>query len=589
MRWFVWRDGTRVGPLSQADLEALVQAGEVTAAHAVCREGSVTWTPLGLVPELGGQRPDSAPADANPAEAGSDEERAGTDARSFYLARHWRGDLSLPVSYWINGTLVSLLVMALAPAIALVVDFSSAPRVWSLLLALLWVCVVAMSVWQVVGVWRSAGKHTSRGGAAGWSVAARGAIVLGAIQVAAVVATQAVPQVWEFGKLIAGRDPVSGYQIRLLRNASELEVSGYIAFGLTDRVATTLDAYPGVAVIHLNTGGGRVAEARQLRDLIASRHLSTYTSTECASACVIPFLAGERRLIAPEARVGFHQYTLAGRASAQTLADMETDKRYFASRGVSEAFVERAFRATSTLWYPTQEQMLAAGFITGHASVDDVALSGMSLNEIAKVEQTLRQEPLYAAIAEYEPDAYQRIAAAVKEGFQQGQTIAELRTRTVPVIQDIYRKRLPFASDEAVIAFARLRLDQIAVLRADPDKCVAFLFPGGSSGGDFRSALGQELVTREPAVMADVIRSAATGSWRPPVDAEVAPIQAGVFDHLRATCPPGDLEQLAHLDRPGVDPERTCRLCYVFYKAIADLPRDKAGPMLRYTFAGDSR
>ncbi len=580
MRWFVWKDGRRCGPISLEELRALIQWGEVTPANVVCREGSPAWRPVAFVAELTQLEPAGGSA-AGPVVTPA----TALAPRGSYIARHWRGELPLAVSYWVNGTFASLAALMLTVVVGAVVDFSRAPRFWSALLIGVWFAVLAMSAWQVVGVWRSAGGHPGRGGSRRWAVAARVAVVVGVVQTAGVVATQLVPQVWEFGKVIAGRDPVSGYQIRLLRGGTEVEVSGYIAFGLTDRVTTTLNAYPGVTVIHLNTGGGRVAEARKLRDLIASRHLSTYVSTECASACVIPVLAGDRRLLAPDAKVGFHQYTFAGRATAATVADMETEKAYFKSRGVSPAFVERAFQPTSALWYPTHDQMLAARFITGQAAGDEVALSGMSLADIDKVDRSLRDDPLYAAIAEYDPDAYAKIAVAVRDGFQQGQTLADLRSRLAPLIQEVYRKRLPFASDTAVMAFGRLMVDQISVLSGDPDRCVAYLMPQGRVGVDFRSVFSRELVQREQSVMADVIRSAAAGSSRPPSEADITPIRSELFAQMLLSWSPDDLDQLAHLDRPEADPARSCRVCYGFYKAIVDMPEGKAAPMLRYTFA----
>ncbi len=150
----------------------------------------------------------------------------------------------------------------------------------------------------------------------------------------------------------------------------------------------------------------------------------------------------------------------------------------------------------------------------------------------------------------------------------------------------MYRKRLPFASDGAVVDFARLMVDQLEVLQPEPDKCLAFMSPGGAPGVDFRDVFGKDLMQREQAVMADVIRSA-DGSWRPPRESDVAPVRAELFAQLLGTWPAADLEQMSHLDRPGVDPARACRVCRDFYRTIAGMPRDKAGPMLRYTFAGE--
>jgi len=621
MNWFLWKDGNRVGPYSSTEVRELIRAGQITTAHVACAEGSGAWKPLALIPEFSAAPAASAggvpstdsvrhvslpqmsanstcssPSGVDgvtfpdPRTAPRSAEAPGpppaTTSSSFYAVRHWRGDLPLPVSYWVNGILISAVVYIAAALLSRAADFPSAPRFWSVLAILLWVTAGVGAVWQVVGVWRSAGRHVSKGGSGRWSRAARAAVVLGAAQLLFVFVTQALPQVAEYGRMAFGSDPINGYQLRLLRNGSELEVSGYIAFGLTDRVRTALDAHPGITLVHLNSDGGRVAEARKLRDLIASRDISTYTSTRCLSACVIPFLAGVRRLIAPGAKVGFHQYSFAGTTGAAVLEEMETDKRYFELRGVSAAFVHQAFRTSDVLWYPTADQMRAAGYITGYAGTDDVALSGVPAGEIARLDQALRKEPLYSAIAEHEPDVYRQITAAVKEGFLNGRSLAELRSRTTPLIQGLSRKRLPFASDEAVVSFARVMVDEIDALnRQDPEKCRAYLFPDGDAAEDVRSELGPGLVQRELTALGDVIGSAASGQWRPPSEDEVAPIRGRVMSKLALTWSAGDFEQLQHLDRRD-DPARVCRVCCGFYRAITSLPHHEAGPLLRSIFTG---
>jgi hypothetical protein len=601
MNWFVWKDGARLGPYSTAELQALVRDGQIAPVHVACQEGSRVWKPLALIAEFAvpstadlrhvslpqGDNVPGVPALAPPGDAPRrNPPTRPTRTNSNYLVRHWRGELPLATSYWVNGILVSGTVSIGAALLSRAADFPSAPRFWSVFAIGLWIAALTGALWQVVGVWRSAGRHASNGGSAGWGTAARVAVVLGAIQLVVVFGTQAVPQIAEYGRMALGRDPINGSRVRLLRGGTELEVSGYIAFGLTDKVAVMLDAHPDIVVVHLNSDGGRVAEARKLRDLIADRRLSTYTSTRCLSACVIPFLAGQRRLIAANAKIGFHQYSFAGSTGTAVLQEMETDKRYFVSRGVSEAFVRQAFRHSDTLWYPTPQEMRTAGYVTGLAGNDDVGLSGIAASDIDSIDETLKKEPLYAAIAEHEPDVYRDVAAAVKEGFLLGQSLAELRRRTAPLVQDLTRKRLPFASDEAVVSFARVMVDEIAALNhADPEKCRAYLFPDGDGLEDVRAELGPDLVQREMTTMGDVIASAARGQWRPPSEEEIAPIRARLASRFALTWSPEDLDQLQHLDRRG-DPARVCRVCYGLYRTVVSLPRHEAGPMLRSMFAG---
>src|SRR5262249_34921729 len=152
-----------------------------------------------------------------------------------------------------------------------------------------------VTVWQLVGVWRSAGNHKSRGGSGFWAGAALFMGCLGFLSSAGTLFNNARPQLAGVLRVVAGDKKTGNRTLKILPDGAELELSGGITFGITDEVRKILDIAPSVKVIHLNSWGGRVAEARKLRDLISERRLITYTSTTCASACTIAFLGGRQR------------------------------------------------------------------------------------------------------------------------------------------------------------------------------------------------------------------------------------------------------------------------------------------------------
>jgi hypothetical protein len=133
--------------------------------------------------------------------------------------------------------------------------------------------------------------------------------------------------------------------------------------GIAQEVRRALDANPGVSVIRLNSKGGRVVEARKLRDLIVQRHLSTYTVSECFSACVIAYVAGQERLMDASAKLGLHQYSALQSVDLESQYDI--DRRFLLAQGVSRTFVDRAFTTpNSSVWIPTEEELLEAGLVT---------------------------------------------------------------------------------------------------------------------------------------------------------------------------------------------------------------------------------
>jgi hypothetical protein len=100
-----------------------------------------------------------------------------------YFARHWRGELSLPKSYWINGVLLFGFGCNLVLLVAVMVTAMMCLRAENPGLAVLAIVVelalnIAAYIWALVGTWRSATKYQ---GPRFWSILARVAISLGVV------------------------------------------------------------------------------------------------------------------------------------------------------------------------------------------------------------------------------------------------------------------------------------------------------------------------------------------------------------------------------------------------------------------------
>jgi hypothetical protein len=96
--------------------------------------------------------------------------------RANYIARHWRGDLSLAVSYWINGWLFGTGYIV---GTIIITDHPSPSITYAIGLLIVSALGFALQVWQLIGIWRSASKHTERGGRRIWAFLAQLGVILG--------------------------------------------------------------------------------------------------------------------------------------------------------------------------------------------------------------------------------------------------------------------------------------------------------------------------------------------------------------------------------------------------------------------------
>jgi hypothetical protein len=492
-----------------------------------------------------------------------------------YLARHLAGDLSLPVSSWLNGFAFAALARG-AFAAAGAVDPTRHARLYGAGVVAAWAFFLAGQAGLLVGIWRAAGRHAARGGSFGGL--ARAAVVFGWAVLAAAAVTQAAPQVAEHARIAAS--PEGGFVVRALRGGAEAEIRGALDFGVSDAFEALLDRAPAVRVVHLNSGGGRLAEARRLAGLIEGRGLVTYVATECQSACVVAFAAGTERWLSPEAVIGLHRPTAPGVAAAAFSSATDEGARYLRSRGVAGWLVERGYRTPpEEMWTPTHEEVLRAGLATGHAPWGAVALSGIAPSDLGAVRRKLAQLPLYAELREHEPAVFAEVVAAFEAGWTEGRSLEEVRAITFPRISAVFEKSLPNASDLAERHFAELVVDQgRALQRVDAGACARAL--SGTADGATLARLPSAMRERELRVQAEVIRSARTQRREAPPLADVE----GTLGQVVARLPPGVAADLALLDdpaAPGREPARYCEACIALYEAILARPDAEAGPLLR--------
>ncbi len=278
-----------------------------------------------------------------------------------YVVRHWRGQLSLPVSYWINGgLLLAAIYLALTGVHAGIEKSESSLRFIALASLAAFPVLVAVWAWVVVGIWRSADRDASA-----WSGAAKFTIVCGLIYMASDLATSIFPQVKDYSLIVLGRDPVGEAEIKVSADGKSVTVSGAFGAGSAAEVTKILDATPAAKVLVLDSNGGRLREANQLAQTIRSRDLDTRVEKQCSSACTNVFLAGRNRLAAPGARIGFHRPAYAGIDADEQRKITQTMLDTYRAAGLTESFVHRVGQTPpDQMWHPTRDELIAANVLT---------------------------------------------------------------------------------------------------------------------------------------------------------------------------------------------------------------------------------
>lgn len=96
--------------------------------------------------------------------------------------------------------------------------------------------------------------------------------------------------------------------------------------------------------------------------MVRNAGLATVVSTHCESAATFLLISGKERIITRDARIGFHRP--AGIGSSGT--EYENVQQFMEEAGIAKDFIDRAFSTgPDEMWYPTYEEMLQAGVVTG--------------------------------------------------------------------------------------------------------------------------------------------------------------------------------------------------------------------------------
>ncbi len=294
-----------------------------------------------------------------------------------YLSNHWRGHLPLAQSFWLNFIALAVLLFG--------IERYAFPPYWHASLALTGLVVVAITVihaaitvWQVVGVLRCCDPAAAGINERTWIIPIQAVTIIGCAAI--ILSLLGFGQDLLIYQRVIKESQVSPvpktYTLSLNQKATQIQLNGAIALGVSEAVKQLLKANPSVTGIVLDSGGGRVFEGRGLAQVIKQHQLNTYVFKHCLSACTTAFIGGNTRYLGTDGRLGFHRYkTYSTFPPIDVEAQQAKDSQLFARQGVNPEFIAKMFAyPAEQIWQPDSKQLLDAGVV--HQQV-----KGSTINE----------------------------------------------------------------------------------------------------------------------------------------------------------------------------------------------------------------
>lgn len=219
---------------------------------------------------------------------------------------------------------------------------------------------IALFVWQVVGSWRALSRYQRN---------TPDFLVLfaGCVAILASVPALAWPQLDRIAQ--KNLPPVTVPDLGptgIAVTPGQVNLAGIIDFVMFDAFKQAISGDQNVKRVVLDSHGGRIFAARAIAKLVRENSLSTHVDGTCASACTLIYIAGTRRSLGAEGRLGFHGYSNESQVQVVSPSEEEAkDRATFLSHGVDPSFVSKMFHASPhDMWFPSRKELLDAGVVT---------------------------------------------------------------------------------------------------------------------------------------------------------------------------------------------------------------------------------
>jgi hypothetical protein len=513
----------------------------------------------------------------------------GTWSDMRYLMRHWRGELSLGTSFWVNGVLAGLMfggmvTFATTRIAYLPLQFNYSLAVfWSLTTLLTFV----LFVWQAVGIWRAARRQKLVTGRRFWAATAQIIMVLMAVAHTATLVSLRIPAIQQSIAVGALLNEIGHWSINLRNQGHDIEIAGGIGVGIADEFEKALNAAPDIRLVHINLQhGGLISEAIRISEIIEARKLDTYVSSQCVSACTIIYLAGEKRYLRNVAKLGFHAYITPGLDIGEDI-----QSGLLVAAGVKDDFISRAVATPSDdMWFPTTDELVAATVVTDVVDGSDFAASGFggAAKSDEQLTVELKETELFRLLSEREPERFNVILEITRDMVNSGQQLKAGRGRIAPIIQSLRDKYLRYADDDSIVGFNRLVVAQArAVAAIDGELCYRHLMNPVSDVDDLariNAALEGEFGLAEYDAVARLIEHADMNRIPPP-EAEAASLKQKVLGDHREKFGAADVQ--ATFNGSINDKARGCDVIIGFFESALKLPPAESAQFFRIVAANN--
>jgi len=281
-----------------------------------------------------------------------------------YILGHWRGNLSLKLSCFVNAFFAAVVAAMLTThAIDEIYQSDLSEKAWLAATLAAFGLSIAISAWAIIGIWRSAIRHQAEAGTIKSALIAKLFASIGALGLVAQLSQTPSPIV--DNALVVGGIYPFGVPAVLSINGRTLNINGSITVEVAEQFKELIGKHPEVIQVSLISLGGSIDAAVEISSVIKKRNLSTVAVGECSSACTLIFLSSKVRAFDVDASLGFHSPSGGVYGDDVVVNGGSLEMRLaYADAGLSEPFADKVFGTPSnSIWQPTDDMLIKEGAV----------------------------------------------------------------------------------------------------------------------------------------------------------------------------------------------------------------------------------
>lgn len=499
-----------------------------------------------------------------------------------YIYKHWRGELSLTISFWINIVLLNL-VIRLTRYYLKSYDIIENPIIIAREIIIFSAFIFfILYPWQIIGLWRCCNNHIKKNGRRFWARTSQVIIIFAVIFLFAGLKYQ-WPNYKKHLMICFEKDDEFGIcNLTMEKNNTLIHLEGNLSNGTSNKVVHLLKKYPKIEGIMLDSSGGSTYEGRALSKIISAYDINTYSSTVCYSAAATAFMGGKNRFLIRGANLGFHQPSLGSKklADAKTKKEEEKETLIFQQHGVKKEFTDKMFNTPpDDLYFPKYSELLKQGVVhkvifyseiipeanqTGTNDFNDVSLNGA----------------VFEIIRQYEPNTYKMIKELLNKEIKNGADKEYQEYIKASFKKRVTEQNLSRTSDEAIIRYIREKINNLKKIEVNESFiCLKIICPEEYGYSNIFKYIKPNQILN---VIDDVIIDAYK-KHNPAIDDKVAELLLKkLYNELGTDA--NNLNINNQDLKNSKQYKQYCDIVFKFYELILSEDKTKAGNLLRYLY-----